>query len=193
MARPKEFDREAALRKAMSAFWSNGYEGTSMADLTAAMGISRSSLYETFGDKQDLFLEALNHYLALTDQKRAAVLANAGSVKQGMARFFQGIITFILDTEHPGGCFFTNTATALGTMEEQVHTAVTRGSQKMEDDFYNFLVRGRQRGEIRPDKDLHALAKFFVGLVRGISVIARIQKNRKALEDIVAVGLEVLE
>ena len=193
MARPKEFDRDIALQKAMVTFWAKGYEGTSIADLTESMGISRSSLYETFGDKHALFLEALNHYLAQTDRKRANVFSNASSIKQGMNTFFQGIIQFILDAEHPSGCFYTNTATAIGTLNEEIRAVIKLGSEKMEHDFYTLFLRGQQNGEIGIDKDLHALARYFVGLVRGISVMARIQTDREALADIVEVGLKVLD
>lgn len=193
MARPKEFDRDTALRQAMATFWAKGYEGTSVADLTEAMGISRSSLYETFGDKQDLFREALDFYIAFTSKKRTAVLAGAASVKQGMTDFFAGVVSFTLSADFPGGCFFTNTATALGTLDEEIHIAIKLGTRSMEDDFFRFFARGQETNEIAPDRDIRALARFFVGLVRGISVIARINKDRKVLEDMVNVGLEVLD
>ena len=177
----------------MHVFWSKGYEGTSVDDLIAAMSISKSSLYQSFGNKQDLFLETIKLYLELTDRKRKAVLANASSVKQGMSMFFQGVVQFLLDSDHPCGCFYTNTATALGTLDQKIHTVIIRSSEKMEEDFYQFFLQGQLRGEIVPEKDIHALAKFFVGLVRGISVIARIQKDPEALESIVTTGLKTLE
>ena len=177
----------------MNIFWTKGYEGTSVDDLIAAMGISKSSLYQSFGNKQDLFLETINLYLELTDRKRKAVLANASSVKQGMSVFFQGVVQFLLDPDHPCGCFYTNTATALGTLDQHIHTVIIQNSAKMEEDFYQFLFQGQSHGEIAAEKDIHSLAKFFVGLVRGISVIARIQKDRATLESIVNTGLKTLE
>jgi TetR/AcrR family transcriptional regulator, transcriptional repressor for nem operon len=192
LARPKEFDRDIALRQAMAVFWAKGYEGTSVSNLTEAMGISRSSLYETFGDKQDLFREALTFYTEFTGRKRAAVLAGAASVKDGMAAFFAGVINFLLSEEYPEGCFFTNTATALGTLNEQICETIRLGTEGMEEDFFRFFARGQQRGELAGDRDIRAFARFCVSLVRGISVMARVQKDRKALEDIVKVGLEAL-
>jgi TetR/AcrR family transcriptional repressor of nem operon len=110
-----------------------------------------------------------------------------------MITFFQTLIQFILDTEHPSGCFYTNTATAIGTLNEEVLTVIKLGSEKLEHDFYTFFLRGQQRGEIGMDKDLHALASYFVGLVRGVSVMARIQTSRKTLADIVEVGIKSLD
>ena len=193
IARPKEFETDIALQKAMATFWSKGYEGTSVDDLVESMGISRSSLYQSFGTKQDLFLQALNYYMALTDKKRGAVLANAQSALQGMSAFLHGVINFLLDPHHPCGCFFTNTATALGTLDQPIHNAITRGSKKMETDFYHFFHQCQLRGDLSAEKDLQAIAIYFVGVVRGISVLARIDKNQSELESIVKVSLQVLE
>jgi TetR/AcrR family transcriptional repressor of nem operon len=193
MARPRNFDRDTALQKAMHLFWTKGYEGTSMSDLTEVMGISRSSLYETFGDKQKLFLEALNHYSEQIDRKKAASFANAVSMKQGMKNFLFGTVDFLLKQDLPGGCFYTNTATALGTLDESIQLAIQSGLSKNETFFYTILERGKQNGEIDSEQDIQALSRFFVGLVRGMTVVARITKDRKVLEDIVQVGLKVLD
>ncbi len=193
MARPKKFDRDAALQLAMKTFWARGYEGTSVADLTAAMGISRSSLYETFGDKQNLFLEALGHYLKMTERKRAAILAAAGSMKEGMAGLLKNVINFALDADLPGGCFYTNTATALGTLDEQIRALVKTGAASLENDLAAFLARGQGRDELAPDRDTRALARFFVAVIRGMSVIARVNGDRRALEDIAKVALATLD
>ncbi len=192
MARPREFDHAEVLRKAMHVFWAKGFEGTSVADLTAAMGLSRSSLYEAFGDKDDLFKAALASYLEFTGRKRTAVLASAASVPQGMTDLLRGTINFILDGGLPGGCFFTNTATALGTLTEPVHAMLERHLGEMEDDFCHFFERGLLRGEIGRDKDPRALARFFVGVLRGMTVVASIRKDRRELEDIAAVSLAAL-
>jgi TetR/AcrR family transcriptional repressor of nem operon len=193
MARPKEFDRDAALQQAMKTFWTRGYEGTSVVDLTAAMGISRSSLYETFGDKQDLFIEALGRYQNITEGKRAALLAAAGSVKQGMAGLLKGVIDFALDKDLPGGCFYTNTATALGTLDDKVRVLIQAEAARLEDDLAAFFARGQGRGELVPGRDPRALARFFVAVIRGMSVIARISGDRKALEDMAEVALAALD
>ncbi|MBP2629027.1 MAG: transcriptional regulator, TetR family [Firmicutes bacterium] len=193
MARPKEFDRDTALRNAMYLFWYKGYEGTSISDLTEVMEISRSSMYETFGDKQALFIEALTHYLQLNGQKRDTVLKNAISVKQGLQDFFNGVISFVLNADHPNGCFFTNTATSLGTLHENVHTIIKLAAEQRENSFYAFFERGQSSGEIKSDKNIRALARFFEGLVRGISVAANVHKDREVLEDMVKVAFEVLD
>jgi TetR/AcrR family transcriptional repressor of nem operon len=106
VSRPKEFDRNIALKKAMHVFWAKGFEGASISDLTEMMGISRSSLYESFGDKEDLFLEALNYYIEDIEERRTLIFGKAISVKQGMRDFFYGVIKFVLNEEQPGGWVF---------------------------------------------------------------------------------------
>ncbi|HEX3044913.1 MAG TPA: TetR/AcrR family transcriptional regulator [Bacillota bacterium] len=193
MARPKEFDRNTALLKAMQVFWAKGFEGASMSDLTETMGISRSSLYETFGDKEDLFLEALNFYMQDIDRRRMATFTRTGSVKQGMKDFLYGAVKFVLNEEQPGGCFLTNTATALGTLDPHFQEMIRRHLEKQEEEFYLLLEQGVKSGEISPEKNPRELARFFVGLIRGVTVVARIHKDRKLLEDIVNVGLKAMD
>jgi TetR/AcrR family transcriptional repressor of nem operon len=193
LARPKAFDKETALQKAMNIFWSKGYDGTSISELTAAMKISRSSMYETFGDKETLFCEALTYYLELNGKRRDYMLNKAASVKQGLQDFFGSVIVFLLSDNYPNGCFYTNTITSLGTLQENVHEILRLAAQQREDSLYTLFERGQRSGEIQPDKDIRALARFFEAAVRGISVAANIQKDRKALDDIVKVALEVLD
>jgi TetR/AcrR family transcriptional repressor of nem operon len=193
MARPKAFDQDKALQKAMHIFWDKGYDGTSMSDLTAAMGLSRSSLYETFGDKQDLFHAALEHYIRVMDLKRARLFAKAGSAQQGLRDYFRGAVDFVLSEDHPVGCFYTNTAIAHEQLDKRVQGLIKQGMDKQEEDFYRLLADGKKNHTLGPDKESRSLAKFFVGLIRGIGVVARIHQDRKTLDEIMQVGLKVLD
>jgi TetR/AcrR family transcriptional repressor of nem operon len=190
MARTKEFDREEALRRAMKTFWDKGYDATSIPDLMAAMAISRSSLYDTFTDKQALFMEALDCYLHFLGQRHAAIFRDAVSVKEGLRAYLGDVIDLALDTDYPGGCFFINTAIAINTADEQVRAAVTRGIDKVERGLAAFLEQGKLRGEIGEDRDTLALARFVLGLICGLNVVARVRKDRKTLEDMISIALE---
>src|SRR5690348_5749857 len=92
MGRTKEFDRDQVLRKAMTVFWKKGYEATSIPDLLEAMGLSRSSLYETFQDKQSLYYEAIQHYKKLSQRKRDVLIA-APTAIEGIRQYFEIHIT----------------------------------------------------------------------------------------------------
>lgn len=190
MVRTKDFDQEEALRKAMITFWDKGYDATSIPDLMAAMNISRSSLYDTFTDKQSLFIEALSYYLHFLEQRHSAILRTAGSVKQGMRSYFDDIIELALDDEYPGGCFFINTATALGSADERVRAAIEQGVEKVESGLATFLEQGKIRGEIEQSRDTRALARFLLGMICGLNVIARVRKDRKTLEDMASIAMD---
>ena len=192
MARTKAFDQAVALQKAMHIFWDKGFGGASMSDLTEAMGLSRSSLYETFGDKQDLFHQALDRYIRNMEMKRTRILTSAASARQGLRDYLQGAVNFVLNEEHPVGCFYTNTSIAMNP-DKRVQALMKQATEEQEEDFYRSMVKAKTSGEIGSDKDPRALAKYFVGLIRGISVVARIYKDRKTLEDIMNVGLTVLD
>lgn len=193
MARQKEFDRAAALRRAMHLFWTKGYDGTSVTDLTDGMGLSRSSLYETFGGKDDLFAETVASYVDEVDRRRSHFLSSGASAKQALRAYFDAVIDFTMSERLPGGCYFTNTATALETADARVREIVRRGDERQERDFVECLRRGQATGEIPAGKDVRALAHFLGGVVRGLTVLARMHKQRKVLEDVVAVGLTVLD
>ncbi len=192
MSRPKEFKKSDVLLKAMKIFWDKGYEGTSISDLTEKMNISRSSLYETFGDKHELFIEALEFYLSMTHVKKNENFSKAKNVKIGMYDFFKNAIDFILNEVNPGGCFYTNTVTSLAMTDKKVKTILQKNLEKQENDFFDYLEKGKQKGEIMVTLDTRQLARYFVALLRGITVIARIKKDRIILEDIVNVGMKVL-
>ncbi|EKQ57700.1 MULTISPECIES: TetR/AcrR family transcriptional regulator [unclassified Clostridium] len=192
MARPREFNKEEALKQAMKVFWRKGYDSTSVSDLTKAMGISRSSMYETFIDKQNLFIETMNYYSQLVGSRRTVIFNTVKSVKQGVKDYLDERINMALDEEYPGGCFITNTATSLETADERVKTAIKLSTEKIENEFFAFLELGKTKGEIGGDKDTRALARFLLGLTSGINVVARVQKNRKVLEDMVKCSLDIL-
>src|SRR6266852_1410049 len=92
MARPKEFDRDQALQKAMEVFWSRGYEAASIQDLVKHMGINRQSLYDTFGDKHALYLQALDRYREVEGRKLLELLERPGSVKKSLRQLFEGVV-----------------------------------------------------------------------------------------------------
>ena len=192
MARPKEFEREEALQKALYIFWEKGYEATTLLELLERMSISRSSLYNTFGDKQALFREALNLYLQEFGARRIALLRTATLAKQGIATYFYDHIEVALADTYPGGCFVTNTAATLKTADEQIVDSITQGTDQLEAAFYGLLQRGQETGEIARDKDIQALARLFVGIAYGINVVARVSPNRERLEDMANAAIQTM-
>src|ERR1700749_792118 len=108
MARHKEFARDEALHRAMEVFWSRGYEAASVGDLVKHMGINRQSLYDTFGDKHSLYLQALDRYREVEGGKLFELLESSGSVRGALRRLFEGVVECSLGGGERRGCFVGN-------------------------------------------------------------------------------------
>lgn len=185
MARHKEFNREAALVKAIETFWRSGYEGTSMQDLVESMGINRGSLYDTFKDKRSLFLEAVTYYEATVVDSLVKSLEASSASKQTIIDYFNDLIDCIqADPEHRG-CLITNTAIELCAHDPETEKRINSNFQRIEQAFYQALLKGQSRGGISPHQDLHALARFLTCNLQGLRVMSRVNPNPKTLQDVV--------
>src|SRR5713226_9548064 len=125
MARPKAFDRTEMLDKAMELFWCRGYEATSIHDLLEYLGINRQSLYDTFGDKHTLFLEALQRYEKRGKASMVATLEGVGSGKEAIERVFRNTIQSYAQARPRCGCFVVNSTIELAPHDPEVAQCVT--------------------------------------------------------------------
>lgn len=192
MARPREFDADAALEGALQLFWSKGYGDTSLDDLCAATGLSRSSLYGAFGDKRALLLAALERYEARVDSRVAAALAREGPVRAAIAAFLDELIEGIAAGPGRRGCFFGNCAAELADDDEAV-ARVRSGLARIEATFRDALERARAAGEIAPDADTTALGRFFTAGIQGLRLVGKANPDRATLDDIARVMLGALD
>lgn len=182
--RPRNFDKEKILAKAMKVFWEKGFEGASMADLTAAMGIGSPSLYAAFGSKERLFREAIELYNA-TDG--AAVwqetLAATSAFKAVEAFLMTSAVQFSL-LDKPSGCFIT-----LSALHFTQASAVV-GAEVSARRIHNLVLltkkldQGVQSGEISENVNIDAVARFFLTVQQGMSIQARDGASREVLEQI---------
>jgi TetR/AcrR family transcriptional repressor of nem operon len=193
MARQKEFDREAALDRAMGAFWTKGYAATSVEDLVAHMGIQRGSLYATFGDKRSLFLSALDRYQRVVTRQLFEALEAPGSGLEAIRRFFRLRVEGSLDRSRPAGCLVTNSAVELSRRDRGAAAKVGGSLVGLEAAFLRALERARAQGELAAARDVRALARFLTSSAQGLSVMAKAFPERRVLEDVVAVVLTSLE
>lgn len=193
MPRQKEFDREAALDRAMGAFWTKGYAATSVDDLVVGMGIQRGSLYATFGDKQSLFLAALDRYQQVVTRELLEALEAPGSALEAIRRFFRLRVERSLDRRRPPGCLVTNSAVELSRRRDHPAAARVGGSMaRLEAVFLRSLERARAQGELGAARDLRGLARFLTSSAQGLSVMAKVFPERVVLEDVVKVVLAAL-
>jgi len=191
MGRVKEFDRDHVLHQAMLVFWRKGYEATSIPDLLAAMKLSRSSLYETFTDKETLYVEAIEHYKR-TSQSKRDLLTNATSAREGIRAYFERHIAAAFDEALPGGCLVTNAATDMDSPDEQVRKLIQDRFESLERAFYELLERGQQAGEIDSSKDVRFLALLLLNLNHSINVIAKVNKDKARIVDMMDKVIEML-
>jgi TetR/AcrR family transcriptional repressor of nem operon len=189
MARPREFDEAAALRAAMTTFWARGYEATSVTDLTESMGVSRSTLYASFGDKQAVFQRALDLYSKNISAERYRILAEAVSAREGLREFFLSHISTATDPRYPGGCLVVNTACE----SELPDGSLRERADRLENGIRELLVRARKSGELGEGKDVRALARMYTSFTYGIHVLARMGRTRGELEESIAPALLALE
>ncbi|MGG5821652.1 TetR/AcrR family transcriptional regulator [Falsiroseomonas sp. HW251] len=189
--RPREFDRGKALEDAMRAFWAGGYERTGLPELQAAMGIGRQSLYNTFGDKRSLFLEALDHYGTTQFRWLHERLAAPGS---GLANVRSVLGTWVDAVTAPDfrGCLVCNSTVEFG--RDAAVTAITeRHNAAIEASFRAALERAVGDGELRPGTDAAALAQFLANLGQGLALQGRGGLGRGKAAAIVGVAEGLLD
>lgn len=192
MARPKEFEREVVLDRAMKVFWSEGYEATSIQHLVDRMGIQRGSLYDTFGDKRSLFFAAIERYDRMVTSKLLATLEE-GSGKAAIRRFFELKVEVSVEPGRPRGCLVTNSTAELASRDRGTNTRVGAALKKIEAGFHHAVVRAQQAGEIDRSRNARALARYLTSSAQGLSVMAKAFPDRAVLRDIVRVILATLE
>jgi TetR/AcrR family transcriptional repressor of nem operon len=193
MARPREFDIDTALDRAMQVFWSRGYEATSLDDLCDATGLSRSSLYATFGSKRNLLLLTVHRYVAERNPRIAAVLAQTSRVRDGFAALAAQFIDQIVAGPGRRGCFLGNCAAELPHGDREALACVRRGLEAIEATFRDALDIAKKRGELMPNADVEAIARFLAAGFQGLRLVGKVNPNRQVLEDIASTMMRYLE
>ena len=193
MARQKEFDRDEVVHKAMEVFWTRGYEGASIQDLVKHMGINRQSIYDTFGDKHSLFLQALDRYCEFQSRKVFDVLERPGSMKRNLRQLFEETVAKALSAEGRRGCFVGNSMSELAGRCKATANRTCNSVASAEKIFRRALERGREQGELPRVRDTRAVARFLYCNLQGLLLIAKATRDRKLLSDVVKVTLSVLD
>jgi TetR/AcrR family transcriptional repressor of nem operon len=193
MARPKEFDRELVLEKAMHVFWAKGYECASMQELVDAMGINRGSIYATFGDKKKLHLDALDHFYKTEILHMMAPLDRPGSKISAIREIFEATADCACEDGDRKGCMMYNTAVELCPNDAEVNAKVSQGLKRVEECFFEALTEARAKGEIDDSKDVRALARFLTNSINGLRVMCMVFEDRSTLDDIIKISLASLD
>ncbi len=192
MARPREFDTTEALNQAMNVFWTKGYEATSLTDLTGAMGLSKSSFYDTFGSKHEVFLAAIEHYKKTVTSQVSAVSGLDAPARKLIESLFDRAANRMTEEGGKRGCFLNNCAVEIVLHDPTAAKLVGGGLDIIEDTFFALVTRGQREGEIAPEKDARSLARYLNSSLNGLMVTGKATPDREALSDIASTALSVL-
>ncbi|MEP6805051.1 MAG: TetR/AcrR family transcriptional regulator [Flavobacterium sp.] len=193
MARTKEFNEDKALDKAIEIFWHKGYNGTSAQDLVTHLGLSRSSLYDTFGDKQKLFSQSLQRYQQNAQNQIVELFDTSNNIKDTLHDIFKQAVIESLEDSITKGCFMVNSSVELAMHDEEIAKIVKSNSQIMEGVFTKAVQKGQDSGQISKNLDARTLARFIFNNYSGIRVLARSgERDKQVYDDIVKAVFSLL-
>ena len=185
MARPREFDEVQAMDSAAETFRMKGYEAASLMDLLGSMKLSKSSLYNSFGTKHELFLSALDHYAIKSAKELTIQIEGAPTTKEGVRRIFNAMVENIINGSDRRGCLLANSAAEVLPQDEIAARRIADGVGRIRQVFLSQIESGQARGEIAADRDTEGLADFITMNYMGLSAIGRVYPERERLESLV--------
>jgi TetR/AcrR family transcriptional repressor of nem operon len=187
----KQFDRDDVLERAMRLFWRQGYEATSLNELLEEMGIGRQSLYDTFGDKRELYLEALNHYYCSRVGPIQAQLRAPGSVLENM-RLVVGMWEKMALESGGCGCLVGNSTAEKGATDPDIAARLAGYYKTLEEAFKDAFERGQKQGEITREVEAGELAGVFLRTTQGIALLSRVIPDRESAAEVIRTALEII-
>ena len=177
--RPRSFDRDAALATAMDVFWEKGFEATSISDLTEAMGINPPSLYSAFGDKEKLFLEAIEAYSRRRGD--SCPYADEPTARGAIETLLRYVAQDLTESSHPRGCLMMMAATTSANVSPGLQKVLSQKRLAARDHMRQRIKRGLEEGDVPAGTDATALADFYSTILTGMSLQARDGATRKSL------------
>lgn len=194
--RKRTFDTAQALDRAMRVFWHNGYSGTSMTDLTAALGINKPSLYAAFGNKEQLFDAAVRHYMAQYGAPLFERLTASTDIPliERLRSYLYGITDLVSASGSPKGCLFVKSSCESGgaAIPDDVASSLREIGHDSEQALIDFFGAEQARGQLSADADPCAIAAYLLSVMYGLAVMARRGKSRRELEAIADTSIQTL-
>jgi len=190
--RPRAFDRDLALNRALEVFWRRGYEPASIAELCKEMGINPPSLYAAFGNKAKLFMEAVNHYETIYWDAAWQRMENSPDVRSAIGDFLLDAARILTTPDAPCGCLVVVGAVNISPDAQDVNDALKALRKEGRDCFVAVLKRGVKSGQLPRSSDVEALASTINTVLEGMSLQSRDGSRRKELERIATTTMALL-
>ena len=191
MAAKRNFDSEKVLDCVMRTFWTHGYKGTSLEDLSRATGLRKGSLHNAFGNKEDLFLLALERYAKLFDDRFEDAL-NDPDPYRAIARFLEIVIERMSEPSNPRGCLSAYACTEWEDLPSKAAAKVARAIVEMEERLTGVIERGQQQDKINSKQDARSLARFFLATIRGMATLHKVTGDLDTIRDVANCAIAVL-
>jgi AcrR family transcriptional regulator len=189
LGRPRAFDPEAALERALQVFWRKGYEGASLSDLTKAMRINRPSMYAAFGNKEALFFKALDRYV----NGRTACVSealNEPTARAAVERLLRGSADMPSNKKNPAGCLLVQGALACGESSERIKKELISRRKAVEAVIRQRLERAQKENDLPAGSDPAILARYIVAVINGMAVQAASGASREDLQGVAETALQ---
>lgn len=193
IGRPKEFDTEQAMTAAMHLFWRKGYESTSLQDLLDTMNLSKSSLYQTYGSKNELFQQCINHYRNTMVSEMNQGLKDATNGRQFIETVFNSVPDETCQKNGGIGCLIMNSANEFANADKEISVLITKGTKEFTNVFITAIKQAQQQGDISKNKDPKSLAYFLLSSLSGLKTMVKAGASRATVEDIVKTILASLD
>jgi AcrR family transcriptional regulator len=187
--RPREFDRGQALEKAMRLFWSRGYDAISMADLRAKLGITQASLYAAFGNKEQLFREAVELYRQTAGFSTTAALATGADAREAIHTMLQAAVDAFSAPDAPGGCLLILGATNCPAESKTVQDHLLSIRRQISQSILDRLKLGQRDGDVPTTAPVAALTAYFSTVLHGLALQSRDGASRKTLTQVVEIAM----
>jgi len=192
MARPREFDIEKVLIRALDMFWAHGYDATSMSDLMTATGLAKGSLYKGYGDKKSLFMRALDSYLLRANAGLSETAASSESGRETLEGIFSGVIAMATCTGVRRGCFSVNSTIELAPHDADVRSRLRRNTRQKEKTIAAAVRRGIADGSLRKDLDPEITASYVTTVMNGLQVRGKLGLTEHHANETVAMIMDSL-
>jgi TetR/AcrR family transcriptional repressor of nem operon len=188
MAGIKQFDQDAVVERAMLLFWRAGYGATSIQDLERTTKLRRGSLYNAFGDKQGLFVAALQRYQDTVGQQRIKQLSTPDAYL-AVKNFLNLLVDQMGDPTRPRGCLQTNTSLEFPDVPDTIIRMIAERTKGIENALFTVLERAKLQGSLDQDADTRALARFYLSVAKGVGVLHKVFADTPMLRDAVTVAM----